>query len=72
MPLEGQGIHLCTGYEEISAVLRSPEFGADIARLTDRLLGEFAETARRGGGTVDFMEHFALRSSRSTARTTAR
>ncbi len=30
-PLEEDGIYLCSGYEEINAVLRSPEFGGDTA-----------------------------------------
>jgi cytochrome P450 len=49
-------LHVCTGYDEINAVLRSPEFGRfDVARPADGWQSPFAE-----GGSVDTISRSIL------------
>jgi cytochrome P450 len=59
VPLEGQGLYLCTGYEEINAVLRAPEFGTEFAgKSSDEYRGQLAQV-----GLTDYFSYSILESN---------
>jgi cytochrome P450 len=59
VPLEEGGLYLCPGYEEINAVLRSPEFGGDTAgKWSAEYREQLAEI-----GLVDYFSYSILESN---------